>query len=348
MKKFLVLALLVIVFNSSCQPKVNNVIYIIGDGMGMGQISTLIVDSKPEDTFINNKKVSIGLATTYSADSRVTDSAAGGTALATGTKVNNETVGITPQGDTLKSILLRAQECGKSTGIIVSTDFFDATPADFYGNVINRHQWEDLAKQLVTKDIDIMLGDGMKYMNQREDNIDLTLILKDKGYFVTDNFDEVLNYNGEKLAGFVKVDPLMLPNDGTDYLTKAAVKGLQLLEKKNNENGFFLMIESSRIDHFGHDNDAQGIVNEMKKFNYLVNAAFDFADKHKGTLVVITADHETGGFCLSEGSEYLFCTGDHSGNIVPIFAYGPGSKQFARLMDNTEIPKKIAELLKLK
>jgi alkaline phosphatase len=331
----------------SCQnqPVVKNIIYIIGDGMGIGQTTSMVLNTAPEDTYIKNKDISVGLATTHSADSRVTDSAAGGTALATGFKTDIGHVSISPKGDTLTSILLQAKDMGKSTGIIVSTALFDATPAAFYGNVSNRFEWEDLALQLTRKDVDLIMGDGIVYMNRRSDSLDLIEVLKEKGYQVTENFGSVLQTEScNKLAAFIDLPALMEPCDGTDYLTLAAQKGLQLMEKRNNPNGFFLMIESSRIDHFGHDNDASGLEKEMIKFNYLAQEAIKFAQNHPGTLVVITADHETGGFSVYEDGEYKFCAEGHSGNMVPVFAYGPGSEQFARIMDNVEIPRVISNL----
>ena len=323
------------------KPVPKNVIYLIGDGMGFGQISTLImehaVNGEAYAATQLNRIQHIGLATTYSANSKVTDSAAGGTALATGEKTNNGTVGLNPSGDTLTSVLADAREMGKSTGIVVNTSILDATPAAFYAHVPQRSQWEDIAVQLTQYNYDLLIGDGLKYFNQRTDSLDLTEVFTEKGYAFFDSPDALSITQPEEkllaLANFKEVLPGTVDN------------ALTWLGQKENPEGFFLMIEEARIDGHGHNNDVQGLIDEMEIMDKVMKVVLDYADAHPETLVVITADHETGGVNIGYDGRPYFSTAGHSGSVVPVFAYGPGAEQFAGLMDNTDIPARILSLI---
>lgn len=342
---------------SAKNPKVKNVIYIIGDGMGMGQLTMLAEDAKFEETFLDTPGLVTGISKTYSMDSRVTDSAAGGTALATGHKTNNGIDAISASGDTLVNIMTLAKQSGRTTGIVDSGEMFDATPACFYGHVNDRDDWPLLAEQLSKQDVDILFGSEMEYVNAREDGRDLTPVFERNGYIVTDSFDEFMDIDGfHRVLALVDTDSLMAASDGRDCLTLATKKTFSMLDSQNNPKGFFLMIEGARIDHFGHENDSDGFREEMRKFNYMVEEAIDYADSHKGTLVVITADHETGGCAVYYDDECLFCTeggektpepAGHTGNVVPVLAYGCGASCFNGFMENTDIPKRIAGLMRI-
>lgn len=362
MKK-IILAVSVLLAACACNRKdaepaapVKNVIYIIGDGMGIGQITSMIVEARPEATFVDTPGMSVGLAKTYSANERVTDSSAGGTALACGVKTNNGVDALTPSGDTLTSIMTYAKRAGKVTGILDSSEMFDATPACFYGHVPDRDMWDELALQLPDAGVDILLGSHMEYINDRKDGIDLTPRFLDKGYIVTDRFEDFMALpEFHRILALFETEKMMdMPGaEQDDMLTQATRKTLDMLAGLDKPEGFFLMIESARIDHFGHVNDAAGIVSEMKKFNHTVQAAFDFAKTHEGTLVVVTADHETSGLSVYYDDEYLFAAAGgektphpagHTGNFVPVFAYGTGASEFDGFMENTEIPHRIAKL----
>jgi alkaline phosphatase len=318
-----------------------NIIYLIGDGMGFGQISTLImehaVNGEAYAATQLNRIQHIGLATTYSANSKVTDSAAGGTALATGEKTNNGTVGLNPSGDTLTSVLADAREMGKSTGIVVNTSILDATPAAFYAHVPQRSQWEDIAVQLTQCNYDLLIGDGLKYFNQRTDSLDLTEVFTEKGYAFFDSPDALSITQPEEkllaLANFKEVLPGTVDN------------ALTWLGQKENPEGFFLMIEEARIDGHGHNNDVQGLIDEMEIMDKVMKVVLDYADAHPETLVIITADHETGGVNMGYDGRPFFSTKGHSGTVVPVFAYGPGAENFTGLMDNTGIPERLRSLM---
>ena len=380
-------AMLALVLATSCcnEPKVKNVIYLIGDGMGFGAVTSLLL-SEDEMTGFEQASV-IGLSETCSANNYVTDSAAGGTALATGTRTNNGFVGADPDGNQLTSVLRKAQAMGKKTGIVVNTTLTEATPAAFYAGVTSRKMVFDIAKQFTESNVDVAIGGGLDHFIARPDSLDLTATLIEKGYDVFLNWETVLGTDSEKFVGILPLYDLHRreENNGTAsaaegqevclaaqlaslnedvntthlseptvYLEKATVKALDILSR-NNKDGFFLMIESAIIDGYGHNNDSDGMIVEMKEFNRTLQNMIDYVNNNPETLLVVTADHETGGTGVyynghnpgNEGPVKLkFSTSGHTGTIVPIFAYGPGAENFAGLMKNIDVPKKIEALMK--
>ena len=382
-------AMLALVLATSCcnnsEPKVKNVIYLIGDGMGFGAVTSLLL-SEDEMTGFEQASV-IGLSETCSANNYVTDSAAGGTALATGTRTNNGFVGADPEGNQLTSVLRKAQAMGKKTGIVVNTTLTEATPAAFYAGVTSRKMVFDIAKQFTESNVDVAIGGGLDHFIARPDSLDLTATLIEKGYDVFLNWETVLGTDSEKFVGILPLYDLHRreENNGTAsaaegqevclaaqlaslnedvnathlseptvYLEKATVKALDILSR-NNKDGFFLMIESAIIDGYGHNNDSDGMIVEMKEFNRTLQNMIDYVNNNPETLLVVTADHETGGTGVyynghkpgNEGPVKLnFSTSGHTGTVVPVFAFGAGAQEFGCLMKNTDIPKKIEALMK--
>ena len=380
-------ALASLVLATSCcnEPKVKNVIYLIGDGMGFGAVSSLLL-SEDELTGFEQAPV-IGISETCSANNYVTDSAAGGTALATGTRTNNGYVGAGPDGEQLTSVLRKAQALGKKTAIVVNTTLTEATPGAFYAGVTSRKMTYDIAKQFCESGVDLAIGGGLDDFFNRPDSLDLTATLIEKGYDVYLNWETVLNTTSDRFVGILPLYDLHRreENNGTAsaaegqevclaaqlaainedvdathlseptvYLEKATVKALDVLSR-NNKDGFFLMIESAIIDGYGHNNDGEGMVVEMKEFNRTLQNMIDYVNLHPETLLVVTADHETGGTGVyynghtpaNEGPLRMkFSTSGHTGTVVPIFAYGAGAENFAGVMKNIDIPKKIEELMK--
>ena len=379
--------LIALALTTSCsnEPQVKNVIYLIGDGMGFGAVTSLLL-SEDEVTGFEQAPV-IGLHETCSADNYVTDSAAGGTALATGTRTNNGYVGADPDGAQLTSVLRKAQDMGKKTGIVVNTTLTEATPAAFYAGVTSRKMVYDIAKQFTESEVDIAIGGGLGHFYNRPDSLDLTATLIEKGYDVYLHWESVLNTESDKFVGILPLSDLHRreKNHGrasaaegqevclaaqmaamnedvnaehlsepTVYLEKATAKALDVLSR-DNENGFFLMIESAIIDGYGHNNDGEGMVIEMKEFDCTLKKVIEYVNQHPETLLIVTADHETGGTGVyynghkpgNEGPLKLnFSTSGHTGTVVPVFAYGAGAENFAGVMKNTDIPKKIEELMK--
>ena len=382
------LAMVALLSVTSCsnEPQVKNVIYLIGDGMGFGAVSSLLL-SEDEPTGFEIASPVIGLSETCSADNYVTDSAAGGTALATGTRTNNGYAGADPEGNQLTSVLRKAQTYGMKTGIVVNTTLTEATPAAFYAGVTSRKFVYDIAKQFTESEVDLAIGGGLDHFIGRPDSLDLTATLIEKGYDVYLNWETVLETDSDKFVGILPLYDLHRreKNNGeasaaegqevclaaqmaslnedasrehlsepTVYLEKATAKALDVLSR-NNKNGFFLMIESAIIDGYGHNNDGEGMVIEMQEFNRTLRQMIEYVNQHPETLLVVTADHETGGTGVyynghkpgNEGPLRLkFSTSGHTGTVVPIFAYGAGAENFAGVMKNTDIPKKIDALIR--
>lgn len=341
------------------EPKVKNVIMLIGDGMGVAHISALMLEERYQPINMDRAEAA-ALIKTYSANNRVTDSAAAGTALATGTKTGNHYIGMTIEGDTLLSLITRAEQKGMQTAEVVTCYLTHATPAAFYAHVPNRNQYEDIAVQFVTSGIDVAIGGGTRYFAKRKDGRNLIPDLEAQGYKVAYSLDEIKDMSAGRVVALCADQNLpMAIQDRGDFLPDATAKALEILTTNcaKEKTGFFMMIEGSQIDYAAHACNAEQIYAEMKDFDKTIGVAFDYADKHEGTLVVVCADHETGGlslpskktdFTLSEsGVEYRYGTTSHSGSMIGALFYGAGAKEFSGIMDNTELSRRIAELLGL-
>ena len=385
--------MLALLFATSCnnnvaeKPQVKNVIYLIGDGMGFGSVSSLLL-SEDSVTGFEQAPV-IGLSETCSANNYVTDSPAGGTALACGIRTKNGYLGVDPEGKPLTSILRKAQAMGKRSGIVVNTVLTEATPAAFYAGVTSRSMSFDIAKQFTESGVDVAIGAGLEPFIKRPDSLDLTATLINKGYDVHLDWKTVLNTTSKKFVGILPMGDVHRRNESgnttagaadgaevclaaklaasseengdttrlsepTVYLEKATAKALEVLSNDNRQ-GFFLMIESAIIDGYGHNNDSEGMIEEMKEFDNTLRQLVAYVNQHPETLLVVTADHETGGTGVSYKSyevgsttpvQLSFSTKGHTGTVVPIFAYGAGAEAFAGIMKNTDLPKKMEELMK--
>ena len=334
--------------NSETQPK--NIILLIGDGMGLSEISAAQFYGKKKSNF--DKFNTIGLIKTSSSQQLVTDSAAGATAFASGKKTYNGAIGVDDDKKPLRNIVDYASNKGMATGLVSTSSIVHATPASFFAHVDSRRKYPEIAAFLPNSEIDFFAGGGLQFFDRREDGRDLVQSLKDKGFDVTK--DKLTQTTSLKKQAFLLADdemPKMLEGRG-DFLPEATALALHHLSK--NKNGFFLMVEGSQIDWGGHANDADYLVSELLDFDKTIGVALEYARKHKNTLVIVTADHETGGFTLAaDGSNYhkiemKFSTGGHSATMIPVFAKGPGAKKFAGIYENTEIYTKMVSSLNKK
>ena len=331
--------------------KVKNIIFLIGDGMG---VPALYAGMSVADHPLNIERCPItGLQKTFSSDNYITDSAAAGTALACGIKTNNGTIGQDPQGNKGKSILKIAEEKGLSTGMVVVTDITDATPASFVAHSNSRSNADAIALDFLKTDIYVFIGGGYNHFGRRADHINLIDSLKMKGYEVDTTMIAVGLSKAKKLVGLT--DPLACPyrlKGRGNMLPQASKKAIEILSKS--PKGFFLMIEGSHIDHGGHDNNQEVLVDEVLDFDEALGVALDFAEKDGNTLVVVTADHETGGVTIVNGNmkshtvKLNFSAKGHTAEMVPVFAFGPGAENFSGIFDNTAFLGKFLSCYKFK
>ncbi|MBO5350345.1 MAG: alkaline phosphatase [Alistipes sp.] len=330
--------------------EVKNLIYLIGDGMGLAQMTMLEIENDYASTAFSEAE-HLALITTRSANNRVTDSAAAGTALACGAKTNNSRLGLSPDSVRLTSMMELARDKGMATGLVVSCYLQHATPGAFYAHQTGRHLYDEITDDLVASRFDVMIGGGTRWLTEEH-----RTTLTEQGYTLAMTREEALAATRTPLLAMVEPEYLPHAPERGDFIPQATVKALELLSE--DEEGFMLMVEGSQIDGAGHANDPRYLLAEMQDFEKVVRIAVDFADAHPGTLVVVVADHETGGlsmpsgksdFTLSEsGIDYRFGTGSHSAIRVPAYLYGAGADRFEAMMDNTELANRIMELMKLK
>jgi len=328
-----------------------NVIFLIGDGMGLSQVSGA---SFTNENYLNIERCKyIGLIKTQSANNYITESAASATAYATGHKTNNWFISVDPHGNVLPTIVELLEDREISTGLITTSFIADATMAAFYAHNTDRTQYEELSLDLMSHGIDFVAGGGQKHFDQREDGLNLIDTMITNGYTVYYHTDSVIVDDGtQKVALFIaEVRPPYYSQGRGNYLPDATQKALDLLCK--NEEGFFLMVEGAQIDWACAEWNQEDYLEEMYDFDRAIEIALDYADRDGQTLVVITGDHETGGLGMPAGSihentiETAFLTDEHTGCMVPIYAYGPGAEKFIGIYENTEVFFKFKEFFKL-
>jgi len=327
--------------------KPKNVIMMIGDGMGVSEVFAGLT-ANGGHLFLDNFK-QVGFSKTQSSDNYITDSAAGGTALSAGIKTYNGAIGVNPDTVAVKTILEMAEEHGLATGLVSTSAITHATPASYIAHQGSRGSYEDIAADFLKTDIDVFIGGGYKHFAVRADKRDLTKELQAKGYQVIRNMDEIYQVKEGKLAGLTADEHNNPAGKRLMSLPRSTETALNILDQ--NKKGFFIMIEGSQIDWGGHANNTIYIVKEMLDFDQTIGKALEFAANDGETLIIVTADHETGGLALAGGDmksgvvKGAFTSGDHTAVMVPVFSYGPGSENFTGIMENTDIAKKIIDLM---
>jgi alkaline phosphatase len=329
-----------------------NVILMIGDGMGVSQITAGMYSN---DNYLALERCPVvGLMKTHSSNKKITDSAAGATAFASGIKTYNGAIGVDADRNVVPTILEIAEANGLKTGLIASSSLTHATPASFYTHNHKRAYINDSAiTDFMASGIEVFMGGGKHYFTTRDDSLDYWSQLPGMGYTVLDTIlDKVPNRTEKLICLDAPKHMLSVENGRGDFLPLAAEKGIKVLDHKN-DKGFFLMIEGSQIDWGGHENNSAYIVSEMLDFDKTVAKVLDFAEKDGNTLVIITADHETGGYAINgydaeaDTVKGAFTTGYHTAAMVPVFAYGPGAEAFSGIIDNTDIFYKMMAALRL-
>ena len=374
MKKNIILALFfVIPFNIYSQESESpNIILMIGDGMGLTQITSGMYSNNNLTTLENFQYV--GLSKTHSYDNLVTDSAAAGTAMSSGEKTQNKVLGLDYKGNPIKSILSICQDKGYSSALVATSNILHATPAAFFANIDYRYNYEAIGVQMTKSGVNYFVGGGEKYFNSREDKRNLINEMTENGYEFVYNISDFeknksnylgfftakdepyyfykgVNYSSREYdeSDYKKDEPLEDFTGRESYLarsTKATLGKLNELGKP-----FFIMIEGSQIDWGGHDNDQKYMVSQFLEFNDAIEVALEFAKKDKNTIVVVTADHETGGAAIVRGKlsdstiKNRFATPNHTASMVPVFSYGVKAHLFKGIYENTEIFNKLLSIV---
>lgn len=342
------------------QGKIKNVILLIGDGMGVSQVSTAFYYQ--DETNFSRFPVT-GLINTSSAKEKITDSAAGATAFACGKRSYNGAVSVDLDGSDLETLVEIASRNQIKSGLVATSSITHATPACFYAHASSRNLQEEIAGYLPNSGVDFFAAGGLQFFTQRSDEKDLYAELLKNNY----QMDSLSLPKKETKLDAAKKYGFLLAKDGLiskiagrdNFLPEATEHAINYLSQS--ENGFFLMVEGSQIDWEGHAKNAHGIISEVHDFDQAIGVALDFAKEDGNTLVIVTADHETGGFALTpsvkngkvdysdidpsfyQGSQN-FHSASHTATMVPVFAYGPQSIEFSGIYQNNEIFHKILKL----
>lgn len=339
MKRLFILFLLVLSFSASAKSP-RYIFYFIGDGMGPNHLK--LATEKLSFADFPSK----GFLMTVPVGDSVTDSAAAGTALATGTKTTNGTLGMNDDHSArLYSVAVEAKRAGKATGVTTSVSIDHATPAAFYAHVPSRKMAYEIACQLPVTGFDLYAGAG--FLDPRQTFKTMT----DSGYSIVRGADAKLT--GKKIVWIqdtaYKVDclPAKIERKGGELTLPIIVKkSIEYLDKKGGKNGFFLMAEGGQIDWASHGNQTQYAVGEVDDFSQAVAVALEFYKQHPDqTLIVVTADHETGGLYFDNQGNACWTKGDHTATNVPLFAIGVGAERFEGVHQNNTTSLILKELI---
>jgi alkaline phosphatase len=334
----MILATLLLAATASQAPK--NVILLVADGAGPAHFT--VARSLRGESFRIGTMPVVGLHTTHCADRAVTDSAAGATALATGFKTNYEMVSVDPKTlAPLPTVLEQAEKRGKATGLVTTSNFWDATPAAFAAHAKHRHD-AGIDVQMLRSGAEIIAGTGLEDFSN-EVSPDQMKIAAENGYTIVNTRAQLDTARGAKLLAYFPYQERNrdVPEAPLPVLAKWAIEHL-----KDDPDGFFLLIEHEGTDSASHQNNHPDVRKALTSFDEAVGVALDFAKQRGDTLVVVTADHETGGMRVSETKttsrwRIEWSTGDHTASAVPVFAYGPGAAAFAGFQDNTDVGRKL-------
>ena len=321
--------------------KAKNVILVVGDGTGLNQITaSRLAIGGPDHKLSIDQLPHQGISLTHSFDDIYTDSAAAATAWATGFKTKNKYLSINAEKKKLKTILEMLDSKGYLSGIVATSSVTHATPAAFYSHIDYRYKEIEIANQLVNSSVNISLGGGQEFFDLDE--------LKKTHHLLTNK--EALKKNfitSKRIIGLFDKDGIVR---SPDKPSQREMTNFALEQLKNNKcSGFFLMTEGSQIDWAAHDNNIVKMIEEFKDFDETIMDLINFVTEDQETLLIITADHETGGLkILNQKNGFALIqwgTGSHTSEPVGVYAYGPGAELFNGMMDNTDIHYKILEAI---
>ncbi len=339
--------------NDGANKKVKNVILMVGDGMGLAHMTSALHANRGALTIANMRH--IGLVKTQSQNRYITDSAASGTAYATGYKTDNGKIGVDSENNPLSNMTEILAARGYTTGIITTDKIVGATPSAFYAHQRHRSMNAEILSDLIKTHALFIAGSGIELFDNPKVGGGKLDSLRAAGFGVIHDFKSLPSVTEDKIALIAnKRDAEWVQNGrDTDYLRYVTEFAIDFLDSKA-EKGFFMMVEGAEIDHAAHAGNTEGVIRETLDFDKAVAEALRFADENGETLVIVVADHETGGMALGDGDiatgnvQGRFTTGGHSAILVPVYAYGPQSSNFCGVIDNTEIFKKILSALRVK
>jgi alkaline phosphatase len=325
------------------------VILFIGDGVGTAYWSAARF---AQDRLAIEEFPVVGLVDTRSSSHKVTDSAAGATVYALGLRTYNNAIGVGPDSVPGQTVLERAAEKGMATGLVATSTITHATPGSFGAHVPHRRMESEIARQLARQPLTVALGGGLKFFDGSAPDADNLLpALRERFTFVASGAElRALKLDTVRtLFGLFAEEGMPAAHEGrTPALAEMVGTALQLLDRE--PNGFFAMFEASQPDWRGHDNrPLDEVTAEMLDYDKAIRVALEYQARHPETLIVITADHETGGLSLvqtrSGGLEARYTTTGHTGSMIPLFAKGPGAERFAGVKDNYRIGQLLGEVV---
>lgn len=336
--------------------KVRNIILLIGDGMSIATVSHARLRGAGVKGKLHMDRMPIaGFVRTASADRLITDSAAASSAMACGVKTHNGMISTQPDEKIHLTIMEACQKTGMMAGLVATSSITHATPAGFAAHTLNRKEEPTIAEHLLENKIDVLLGGGQAFFtpqsekgSQRKDDRDLIAEAKAAGYHYVDNLASLTQANTGPLLGLFAEEGMNTQRP-EPTLKEMTAKAIALLNNKR--DGFILMVEGSQIDWANHDNNAEESARQTILFDQAVEVALDFALQDKHTLVIVVADHETGGMVINGGSpdgqklDIKWTSNGHTGATVPLYGYGPGAQRLSGFHENTDIPRVFAELL---
>ena len=386
-----IMAIAVLATAASCTQKEEKAKYIflfIGDGMGTSHVAATESYLSYQKGVKGGEMLTMstfpyfGMATTYSANSYTTDSSAAGTAIASGEKTNNYSLGVDPDNKPVKSMAYDLKEDGYKIGIVTTVAVNHATPGAFYASSSSRENYYDISKQILKSEFEFFAGSGfLDFKGKKGEEEPIDAYLEKNGYEVSYGLNEFWK-EAEGKDKMILCQESNRAESAGNYISSGAIAedatlsqmlscGIEYLGDKE---PFFFMCEGGDIDWGGHGNKIMPVVTTVIAFDEAIKAAYEFYKKHpKETLIVVTADHETGGLSLGAGPKInwqLFeeawaeggqqnnlgwkentelnrkgsigwTTGSHTGAPVPVFAIGKGAEKFSGIMDNTDIKGKI-------
>ena len=356
--------------------KAKNIILLISDGMSLSQVSSYrLLKGGPNERIAVDRFPISGIVLTHSQDAIVTDSASSATAFSTGKKTNNGALGLDPDNQVLENFTETIDKHGYVSSLISTSEITHATPAAYASHVDLRWKTDEISLQMMDSDVMTILGGGRHFFmteemgGKRSDELNLLEEINSTHTILTkkadmDSFDHT---NQGKVVGLFADEALRdIETPENHSLEPTTSEMLNFALKRSdqfNQNGckgFFVMVEGSQVDWAGHANNLDYLKREMADFDDAVKTALDFAKNNQDTLVIVTADHETGGLLIEPATptnytspevKFSFNTGigygSHTGVPVPVYAYGPGSENFTGTLDNTDVYYAMVEALDL-